>query len=261
MRISVRNCGSHQIVQENSGICWRYALSLWKLHPWYFWLCLPSKVHLPKSYFVPSYQSIVLSFTWLGQDLQRAEKRVEALLGPADEVFWRIVFCESTEGPKIRTTFVILLSSSVILYTTFMDNDLSKGVEKMCLMTRVWRCNGWVTWRQRSFEMKRQRVFGSEGWKTVEVFVESLKCSWGQWSVQQPRTTAPHFKSLPWISFRCQWLWHLPPRTSCWAANLWRSSGIMIWLQVTTSSKKRVKLKVEGNSFICWQNSGIWETG
>lgn len=91
--------------------------------------------------------------------------------------------------------------------------------------------------------MKRQSVFlqrmVEDGWsvgRIFEVFRRSMKCS----------PSAPHFKSLSQICFRCQWLWHLPPRTACWAANLWRFSGIM----VTTSFKKGSNF-AEGSP-ICW---------
>ena len=117
-------------------------------------------------------------------------------------------------------------------------------------MTRVWRCNGWVTWRQRSFEMKRQSVFLQRmvegGWRVgwiFEVSRRSMKCS--PW--------AHHFKSLPRISFRCQWLWHLPPRTACWAANLWE----ILWDYGDNFIRKRGQTLRKGILFV--DLSWIWK--
>ena len=118
-------------------------------------------------------------------------------------------------------------------------------------MTRVWRCNGWVTSRQRSFEMKRQSVFlqrrVEDGWSVgwiFEVFRRSMKCS----------PSAHHFKRLPQICFRCQWLWHLPPRTACWAANLWE----ILWIMVTTSFEKGVKLCGRESYLLTFHEFGRW---
>ena len=110
-------------------------------------------------------------------------------------------------------------------------------------MTRVWRCNGWVTSRQRSFEMKRQSVFCSEWWKMVEVLVESLKCSGGQWSVAPQHIISKVCHRFPSGASDCGiYRRGLPVgRRICG-----RSCGIM----VTTSSKVGSNF-AEGNP-ICW---------
>ena len=117
-------------------------------------------------------------------------------------------------------------------------------------MTRVWRCNGWATSRQRSFEMKRQSVFlqrrVEDGWSVgwiFEVFRRSMKCS----------PSAHHFKRLPQICFRCQWLWHLPPRTACWAANLWE----ILWDYGDNFIRKRGQTLRKGILFV--DLSWIWK--
>lgn len=118
-------------------------------------------------------------------------------------------------------------------------------------MTRVWRCNGWVTWRQRSFEMKRQSVFCSDWWKMVEVLVESLKCSGGQWSV------APQHI----ISKVCHGFLSGASDCGIYRRGLpvglricGRSCGIM----VTTSFESRVKLCGRESYLLTFHEFGRW---
>ena len=76
---AVRNCGSHQIVQENSGICSRYAT----LYRRYFWVCLPSKVHLAETYFVHSYLKLCFKFRVVGSGPAASRGEGRSITGPS----------------------------------------------------------------------------------------------------------------------------------------------------------------------------------